>query len=400
VKYVVCVCDGMADYPLENLNRMTPLQFSRTTNMDEIAANGRCGLARTIPHGMVAGCDVANLSILGYNPKKYYCGRAPFEAASMNIDLKPGQVVFRCNLVTIAEDIMVDYSAGHISTVEAKVLIESLNDKIGIEGVRFYPGLGYRHIMLVEEKMIHKNLHQLKCMPPHDIVGENIASSLPTGSGSDFLCGIMEKAAQILERHDINQIKVDLNESPANAIWLWGEGTKPELPLFIDKYNLKGAMISAVDLLKGIAKFTGLEVIKVPGATGYFDTNYEAKAKYAIEAVENQDFVFVHVEAPDEAGHTGALKEKIRAIEKFDEDVVGYILDKLSRSDVPWRIMILSDHATPVCVKKHVGDPVPFAIMGYGMERDNVIEFNEKSVKKGAYGLQDGYNLMSIFMAK
>lgn len=400
MKYVVCVCDGMSDYPLENLNRLTPLQFSRTPNMDEIATNGRCGLARTIPHGMVAGSDVANLSILGYNPKKYYCGRAPFEAASKGIDLKPGEVAFRCNLVTIAEDIMVDYSAGHISTIEAGALIELLNSNLGIEGIKFYPGVGYRHIAVINEKIIHKNLHQIKCVAPHDIVGESIEANLPVGPGAEFLYNVMETASRLLERHEINQIKLDLNECPANAIWFWGEGTKPQLPLFREKYKMTGAMVSAVDLLKGIAKLTGLDVINVPGATGYFDTNYEQKAKYAVDCLENHDFVFVHIEAPDEAGHSGALKEKIRAIERFDEDVVGYILDKLSRNDFLWRIMILPDHATPIAVKKHVGDPVPFAIMGYGIERDNVIEFNEKSVKKGAYGLQDGYNLMSIFTAQ
>ena len=400
MKYIVCVGDGMADYPLEDLNGSTPLQVAKTTYMDMITAEGAGGLTKNIPRGMHPGSDVAALSILGYDPKKVYTGRAPLEAAAQDIDLKPGQIAFRCNLVTISDNIMLDYSAGHITTEEATELISFLNAKIDIPGIKFYPGVSYRHILIVDENIVEQKINSVKCVPPHDIIGQHTEPNFPSGSGSEFLCSIMSKAADILQDHEINTVKLDLQENPANGIWLWGAGTKPELEPFESQFGLKGSLISAVDLLKGIAKLAGLKIIEVPDITGFFDTNYEGKADYAYNALFDYDFILVHVEAPDEAGHSGSITEKIKAIENFDEKVVGRLLKKVVETFKEWRIMVLADHATPISLKTHTSDPVPFAVLGKDIKADNIKSFDEKSLKKGRYKTQDGHNLLKLLFSK
>ena len=382
MKYAILVGDGMSDYPLDDLDGRTPLQAARTLNMDRIAKEGLTGLARTVPRNMAASSDVANMAIFGYDPKKFYTGRGPLEAESMGVELHPGEVAFRANLVTVSEGIMVDYSAGHISSKEAAVLIELLNEKFRKRGVSFHPGVSYRNLMVVPEEDLSDGRGHLRCAPPHDITGKPIMENLPRGKGAKFLRDIIMGSQFMLEDHEINAIRVDLGENPATMVWLWGQGKKPSMPLFKDRHKVDGTVISAVDLIKGMALCIGLKVVDVPGATGYYDTDYAAKAEYALKALEGDDFVFVHVEAPDEAGHNGDLAEKIKAIENFDEKVVGGIADGLRKMG-EHRILVMPDHPTPVEIKTHVDDPVPFAISGEGIRPDAVDRFDEKSIGSG-----------------
>lgn len=400
MKYVVCVGDGMADFPLDNLNGLTPLQCARTPNMDKIAKLGRCGLARTIPKGMPAGTDVANLSLLGYDPHKIHCGRAPFEAASRGIDLQPNQIAFRCNFVTVADGILVDHSGGRLSTGEARELIKALNAEMAIQGVKFYLGEAYRHLVVLEKNLISGNLNQLNCVSPHDILGQKIEPNLPAGPGADFLYSIMIRAGEILQKQEINHVKIDLQENPANFIWLWGAGMKPELKQFQEVHGIKAGIVTTSDLLRGLAIHTGIEVIQIARESSVFDGNSESKADGTLRALERNDMVFVHSEAPVEASHSGSLTEKVKAIEIFDEKVLGTILEVLTGSSDDWRIMILSDNVTPVALQRHVAEPVPFAIMGKGIEKDNVSVFSETAVKKGGYKIQEGYNLLAILLSK
>jgi len=307
MKYIVLVADGMADYPIKDLGERTPLEVARKPNMDFIAQAGTLGRIKTIPDNMSPASDVANISILGYNPKEFYTGRGPLEAANLGIKLEDEDVAFRCNLITASGDTLVDYSSGHISSKEAALLIKSIDQGLGSEEVKFYPGVGYRHLMLVKNGAL-RSLEDVECVPPHDITGGSISKHLPQGKSADFLIKLMQESRKILELHEVNAVRLDLKENPGNMIWLWGQGKKPSMPTFADKYGLSGSVISAVDLIKGLGKYLGLEVIKVAGATGYYDTNYKGKAKAALKALEEKDFVFLHVEAPDEAGHNGDLR--------------------------------------------------------------------------------------------
>ncbi len=382
MKYAILVGDGMSDYFIDELSGRTPLQVARTPNMDRIAKEGLTGMARTVPRKMAASSDVANMSIFGYDPKEYYTGRGPLEAKSMGIELEPGQVAFRANLVTASDNILVDYSAGHISSKEAVVLIEFLNEKFKKRGVRFHSGVSYRNLMIVSEEQLSDGHGSLRCVPPHDIIGKTIMENMPKGKGAKFLRDIMTGSRFMLADHEINIIRVDLGENPANMVWLWGQGKKPSMPLFKERHGVEGAVISAVDLIKGMALCVGLKVIDVPGVTGYYDTDYAAKAEYALGALEKDDFVFVHVEAPDEAGHNGELGEKIRAIENFDEKVVGRVAEGL-RSMGEYRLLVMPDHPTPIELKTHVDDPVPFAIAGTGIQPDAIDRFDEDSIGSG-----------------
>lgn len=309
MKYIVLVGDGMCDYPLEELGGKTPLEVARIPNMNFIAKEGQVGIATTIPESLSPASDVANLSILGYDPLKYYRGRGPLEAANMGIKLQADEIAFRCNLITAADDTLADYSAGHISNKEAATLIKFLDEKLGTEFIKFYPGVSYRHLMIIKG---HPELMSCKCTPPHDVTGQPVEKNLPKGEGSEILINLMRESRKLLSEHEVNHVRVDLKENPGNMIWLWGQGTAPEMPSFYDKYGVKGSVISAVDLIKGIGRIIGLDVIDVPGATGYYDTNFQGKAEYAIESLKKKDFVFVHVEAPDEAGHNGDLREAYR----------------------------------------------------------------------------------------
>jgi len=361
MKYVILIGDGMADNPMDELDGKTPLEFAHTPNLDALAGTGKFGLFATVPPLYPPGSDVANLSVLGYDPKKYYTGRAPLEAASIGVDLKEGDIAFRCNLVTLVEKdgsvVMDDYSAGHISTEEATVLIKTLDRVLAGKGVRLYPGTSYRHLMVWENGPAGK----LKCTPPHDISDKKIDKYLPEGDGAEKLLELIELSQEVLLGADVNKDRVAAGKKPASSIWLWGQGTAPRMPTMKERFGVEGAMISAVDLMKGIGKYAGLEVLKVPGATGYIDTNYDGKVQFALEALKSKDFVVVHVEAPDEAGHQGNLEHKVQAIEDFDMKVVGPMIEGLEKLG-EYRVMVLPDHPTPLALKTHTSDPVPFAI--------------------------------------
>ncbi|MFH1046342.1 MAG: cofactor-independent phosphoglycerate mutase [Candidatus Omnitrophota bacterium] len=395
MKYIVLVGDGMADYPVEELQGKTPLEVAKTPNMDYLAERGQVGWVKTIPDRMPPASDVANLSILGYDPLKFYTGRGPLEAANMNVELKADEVAFRCNLVTIGEDKMLDYSAGHINNKEAHILIKDLDAHLRADNLRFYPGVSYRHLMVTKDQ--EPSLMKVKCTPPHDISEQGVLSHLPKGKNAQFLIELMQRAGKFLEHHEINKVRIDLKENPANAIWLWGQGKALALPTFKEKYGLNGSVISAVDLIKGMGKMIGLTPISVPGATGYYDTNYLGKARYAVESLKENDFVFVHVEAPDEAGHNGDLRAKITAIERFDSQVVGYILDHF-KNQFDFRILVLPDHYTPVSLRTHTAEPVFFCLYGQGVAKDEVRAFNEAAARESRLNFPKGSELMDYLI--
>ncbi|NLA32052.1 MAG: cofactor-independent phosphoglycerate mutase, partial [Methanomicrobiales archaeon] len=318
MKYIIILGDGMADEPLAELGGKTPLEYADIPNMDRIAREGRCGMLRTVPGGFEPGSDIANLSILGYDPRTTYTGRGPLEAASMGVTLREGEFAYRCNLVTIRDGMIEDFNAGHISSTEGAELLRDLD--AALDDIRVYPGVGYRNLMVVPRAL------GAETTPPHDIVGQPIGEFLPRGGDAGLLLDCMEHAEEIFADHPVNRRRLKEGNLPATGIWPWSGGKKPSLALFQEKYGLSGGMISAVDLLRGIACLAGMEVIDVPGATGFLDTDYEAKARYAVEALDRLDFVYVHVEAPDEAGHMGSVEEKVRAIERLDE-AIGIVLD-------------------------------------------------------------------------
>ena len=399
MKYVIVVGDGMADYPLPELEEKTPLEVAKTPNMDWLASKGEVGMARTIPPKMTPASDVGNLSILGYDPREYYCGRAPLEAANMGIQLALDEVAFRCNFITSDKDILVDYSAGHISSQEAKVLIASLNEEMRREGVRFYAGVSYRHLLILKDSRYSaRMLATVECIPPHDLTGKNFRKSLPKGEGADLLIEMMEQGRKVLKDHEINRVRVDLGENPATMIWLWGQGQAPRIPLFKEKYGLTGGVISAVDLINGIGRIIGFEVIKVPGATGYYDTNYEGKADYALEALKKKDLVLIHIEAADEASDNGDLREKMAAIEKIDRLVIGRIMEGLK--GVEYRILVMPDHPTAVAKRSHTADDVPFLIAGTGIVPNGAASYSETSGKSSGMVLEEGYRVMERFIAR
>jgi 2,3-bisphosphoglycerate-independent phosphoglycerate mutase len=405
MKYIVLVGDGMGDWPLKKLGFKTCLQKARTPNMDFLASQGEVGSSRTIPRGFEPGSDVANLSILGYNPAQYYSGRAPIEAAYRGICLGPRDVAFRCNLVTLNHRnsrrngavIMQDYSAGHISTAEARVIIRDINKSLGTDRISFYPGVSYRHLMVWRN-----GKERVRCTPPHDISGKKIEGYLPSGNGKEMLRLLMEESRDILSTHPVNRKRAQKGLLPANSIWFWGQGKKRAMPKFKDKYKLKGALISAVDLTKGLGVCAGLEVIPVPGATGYIDTNYLGKARAAVRALKGCDIVYLHVEAPDEAGHNGDIKIKIKAIEDFDSKIVGPVLKGIQKFK-EYSILLLPDHYTPIRVRTHTDDPVPFVIYRRpGKSRikpSGVRGFSENICKaKNAKVFERGYKLMDYFV--
>lgn len=399
MKYIVLVGDGMADYPIKELGNKTPLEAAKIPNMDYIAKNGRSGLAYTVPKGFASASDVANLSIIGYDPAKYYSGRGPLEAANMGIKLGPDDIAFRCNLVTVDRERMADYSAGHITSEEAGTLIRYLDQKLGSDKIKFYPGVSYRHLMIVRDGSLKEALRATKCVPPHDITGMAIKDHLPKDGGAKFLIKLMEESRALLSGHEVNHVRLDLNENPADMIWLWGQGVETNMPTFREKFGVDGSVISAVDLIKGIGKTIGLNVINVPGATGYYDTNYQGKAKYAIDSLKARDFVFVHVEAPDEAGHNGDLRAKIAAIENFDRFIVGAVLEKFKKLK-DFRIMVLPDHNTPVSMRTHTAEPVPFAVLGKGVEPNNAEAYSEAAAKATGLAFEHGHELMEYFIKK
>ncbi len=388
MKYIVIVGDGMADYPLKKLGGKTPLEVADKPNMDSIAFKGKMGILKTVPDGMVPGSDVANLSILGYDPKKYYTGRGPLEAGSMGVKLGDEDTAFRCNLITEKDGRVFDYSSGHITTEEAKELIEEMKKfKIG----EFYIGVSYRHLFVM------RNCNpKIQTAPPHDIGGKLISDHLIKPRDSEIaqkLNQFMMASKGVLSKHPVNIARVKQGKNPANMIWLWSNGKKPKLEKMKDKYGLRAALISAVPLINGIGIYTGMEIINVPGVTGYYDTNYEGKADYALKALESNDFVYVHVEAPDEAGHVGDLEMKIKTIEDLDKRLVGRILDGAEEC----KIAILPDHPTPIKVRMHVPDPIPFAIYAPHLSGDK-LRFDESSAKMGSLGFIVGEEFMKLLL--
>jgi 2,3-bisphosphoglycerate-independent phosphoglycerate mutase len=394
MKLVILLGDGMADRPIEALDGKTPLEAAETPNMDRIAREGRGGLARNVPAGMPPGSDVANLSVMGYDPKRYYSGRAPLEAAAMGVPLGSEDVAFRCNLVNVDLDrrIMVDYSAGHISSDEGRELIAALTKTQ--PDIRLYPGVSYRNL-LVQEK---NDGLSANCTPPHDISGQPIDEYLPRGEGSVPLREMMLASVPVLTKHPVNLRRAREGKRPANMIWLWGQGKAPSMPKFREIWGIEGAMISAVDLLKGMGVYAGLEVIDVPGATGVLDTNYEGKVAACLDALDRVDFVYLHVEAPDEMGHDGLLDKKIEAIRRFDARVVGPVIAGLEKSGFDWRVMVLPDHPTPIALRTHTAEPVPFAMMGSGIEPDGMKAFSEREAERGGFGKVEGWGLMGMMV--
>ena len=395
MKYAVLVPDGMADKPLEQLGGKTPLEVAETPNMDDLVSRGRLVQVTTIPPDLEPASDVANLSILGYDPVAYYSGRAPLEAAHLGIDLKDGEIAFRTNLVTVSDGRMADYSAGHISSQEAAILIGALNAGLGSSTVTFFAGVSYRHLLLLKGIDVQA-LAVCRCTPPHDILGQKIDGHLPHGKGVGLLRDLMERSKAVLADHDINKVRVDLKENPANMIWLWGQGLKPRIPTFQERFGVTGAVISAVDLIKGMGKIMGLEVIDVPGATGYYDTNYDGKAQAGLEALKRRDFVFIHVEATDEAGHNGDLRMKITGIERFDKMIVGPFVERL-KAGKDLRVMVLPDHATPIEMRRHIAQDVCGVMAGPGIAHNGFSVLTEAEAQKSPDHFK-GHELMEAFL--
>ncbi|MBC8061863.1 MAG: cofactor-independent phosphoglycerate mutase [Clostridiaceae bacterium] len=398
MKYIVVLADGMADYPIENLGNKTPLEFANTPNFDFLAKKGTMGLVKTVPDTLLPGSDTANLSVLGYDPEKYYSGRSPFETASIGIPLELTDITFRCNFVTLSEDeiyedkTITDHSADEITTAEATELIIAVNEHFKTTAMEFHPGISYRHILVW-----HNAPKEYKLIPPHDILERKIGSYLPTGEDSAILLEMMKKSYEFLKNHPINVKRKERGLRPANSIWLWGEGHKPALKSFVEKYNAKGSIISAVDLIKGIGVCTGMNIVEVEGATGNVHTNYIGKAKAALkELASGQDFVYVHVEAPDECGHRAELDNKVLAIESIDKYIVGTLLKELKGQD--FRLMVLPDHPTPISLRTHTLDPVPYVIYDSTKVLDNSTIFNEKNAAKTKNYIAKGYTLMDKFI--
>ncbi|MFP4105720.1 MAG: cofactor-independent phosphoglycerate mutase [Phycisphaerae bacterium] len=392
MKYALIIPDGAADEPIASIGDKTPLQVAETPNMDWIAQNGRVGTVKNVPQGLPCGSDVAILSLLGYDPKEHYTGRAPLEAAAQGIDVGADEWVFRCNLVTIVDGLMEDHSAGHITTKEATAIIEEFNEKLAAPGLKFYPGVSYRHLMTYEGEL------NITTTPPHDILGKNASGYLPGGQGAEKLRTLIQLSQEILENHDINVVRRDLGENPATSMWLWGEGKMPNLPRFEKLFGIKGAAITAVDLIRGISKLIDWNVIEVQGATGNLDTNYEGKGAAAVKALDDHDIVCVHVEAPDECGHAGDVSGKVKAITEIDKHVVGPVVDRLKKEGDDWRILVLPDHPTPIEFRTHTAGAVPFALAGKRIEAVVHGPFCEATGEISDLHIPRGCELMEFFL--
>ncbi len=408
-KYLIVLCDGMADEPLEELDGRTPLEAARTPNMDRLAQRSEIGRVRTVPEGMSPGSDTANLSVIGYDPAKYYTGRSPLEALSIGVDMKEDDVSYRCNIVTLSEEEekyedrhILDHSSGEISTAEAAGLIEALKEGLKREGYEFYVGTSYRHLL------IWKHGKVVELTAPHDILTQRIGEYLPQ---DPVLREMMVKSWDILSNHPINLRRKEQGLNPANSAWFWGGGTRPALSSFEEEHHLKGAMISAVDLLKGIAAGAGMRIISVEGANGGLNTNYRGKGQAAVEALLGEDdFAYIHIEAPDEMGHQGSYTDKITAIERIDEQIIGPVAERLHAENVDFRMLVLPDHPTPVRVRTHVADPVPYLLydstkdlrarntqgedMAYGGQNGKAVRYDEKAGLESGIMVEKGYTLI------
>lgn len=402
MKYIVVLYDGMADYPVDALGGKTPMEAANKPNLDKLARLGETGLVKTVAEGLKPGSDIANMSVLGYDPAVCYTGRSPLEAVSIGVDMFDTDIIFRCNTVTLSDEAkyedktMVDYSGGDISTAEAAELIESVEEHFGNDLYRFYSGVAYRHCMVWHGGTLDLG----KLTPPHDISGRVIGPYLSASENAKELIRMMKESFNFLMEHPVNKKRVAEGKRPANSIWLWGEGTKPSLPNFKEKYGLDGAVISAVDLLKGIAKCAGMAAPEVEGATGYIDTNFVGKAECALKELETKDFVYIHLEAPDECGHRNEPFNKVKAIELIDEKILGVLLPGLKKYE-DYKIMALPDHPTPIRTMTHASDPVPYMIYQKSKEHDNGIEhFTENTAKATGRYIAVGNTLMGHFLDK
>ena len=402
MKYIIIVGDGMADYPVESLGGKTPLMVAKIPHMDWMVEHGEIGLVRTVPDGFNPGSEIANLSIFGYDPIRYYTGRGPMEAASLGVKLTDNDVAFRCNLVTLrfqdSETVMEDFSAGHITDEEARGIIFDLNRELATNEIQFYPGISYRHLMVLKKRSAQfPNLEKLDLIPPHDLTGREISSLLPKMNGP--VLNLMTESQRLLKNHPVNLARESKGLPPANSIWLWGQGRSPKMITLKERFGMDGYVVSAVHLIKGIGILAGLEVLEVPGITGYFDTNYEGKAQYALKGLREKDFVYVHVEAPDEAGHMGNLRLKIEAIEALDERIVGAIL-KGVKEFKRYKVLLLPDHPTPLSVRTHTPDPVPYVIYSNeAMAKDTRRKtFDEVSARLSGISIEKGFALIERFL--
>ena len=395
MKYVIILGDGMADYKQPSLGNKTPLELANKPNIDALCAVSEVGLVKTVPQGMKPGSDVANLSVLGYDPKECYTGRSPLEAGSIGIDLKDTDVTARANIVTVSDEpnyadkTMIDYSAGEISTEDATVLINYLAEHLNDQDNKLYAGISYRHCFVMANGVIAGDL-----TPPHDITGRKIKEYLPKSQKGQEYLSIMEKSYELLKNHPLNIERVKQGKNPANSLWFWGEGTKPKMQNFKERFGIDGGMISAVDLLKGIGKLTGMRVINVDGATGNYDTNFAGKAKACLDALnDGLDFVYIHMEAPDECGHHGDAKNKIFSIEQIDSLVVRPIVEELKKRGEPFRILIAPDHPTPISTMTHCSDPVPYILYDSQKTVNGVSSYTEDNAKSTGVFIEDGYKL-------
>lgn len=403
MKYIVILGDGMADYAVKEFDGKTILDVANKPNIDYMSMHGEIGTVKTVLDGMKPGSDVANLSVMGYDTTKCYSGRSPLEAASIGVDLKDTDVTFRTNLVTLSDDeeyenkTMLDYSAGEISTEEASELIKAVEEELHTEYAHFFSGVSYRHLLVWANGSTNVSL-----TPPHDISDKKITEHLPKGDNGDELLNLMKKSQEILINHPVNKKRIEMGKNPANSIWVWGEGSKPRLENFYDKYKLRASVISAVDLIKGIAKCANMKSIDVPGATGNWDTNFDGKAQAALDTLlkDGQDFVYVHMEAPDECGHQGNAEKKKLSVELIDEKVVGFLRTKLSEAGVDYKMLILPDHPTPISLKTHVSDPVPYVIYDSRNENGSGLTYNEKNANKTEVYIEKGHELMNHFIGE
>lgn len=394
VRYVVLVGDGMADFPLAELGNRTPLEVAFTPSMDELARGGACGLFCPIPDGSPPGSDIGNLSLFGYDPKAAYTGRAPLEAANQGITLQPNQVAFRCNLVTLRDGQMCDFTSGHISSEESAQLMAALNERLQGFPVYFSAGVGYRNLAIVTAPPDQvQELANIACTPPHDITDQPYAGYLPQGPGSEFPRALMEASRPVLEEHPVNAARIAEGKNPATSIWLWGQGMAPRLQPYQERFGVTGAVISAVDLVNGIGVAAGLNVISVPGATGYLDTNYKGKVAAAQQALREFDFVYLHVEAPDETSHQGRTDLKIRAIEDFDAYVVAPFRDYLA-AHPHTRILIAPDHVTAISTRTHAYGPVPFIVAGDDVVPTGAEAYSESAAQATGILVPDGHTLL------
>lgn len=401
MKYIVVLGDGMADYKVDELGGKTPLEAANKPNIDYMCAHGEIGLVKNVPESLSPGSDVANLSAFGYDPFTYYSGRSPLEAVSMGIDIKDTDVTFRCNIVTVSDEEnyldkrIIDHSADEITTEEAREIMKTVAEAFDNEFLKFYPGISYRHALVWD-----KGPYDFKLTPPHDILEQNLAQYMPKGEGSDILAEMTVKSYELLKDHPVNIKRVERGLNPANSIWIWGEGKKPALSSFKDKYGISGSVISAVDLIKGIAICAGLESIDVEGATGNVHTNFKGKADAAIKALEDgSDFVYIHLEAPDECGHRHEIENKVKSIELIDEKIVGYIKDNLESKGIDYKMLILPDHPTPLALRTHTRDAVPYIIYDSTKAEGGCgVSYSEDNAAANGEVIEKGYTLMDHFL--